>query len=420
MSETFVIRLLPERDTEEVAQWLLVDQGGARMGVVLTGSVTDAAPLAVGRKVVVIVPGTDALLAEPLLPIKRAVQLEQLVRYALEEQLASDIDDLHFALGKRTASGATPVVALEHERMQRWQAQLTGAGIVADVMYVDTDLVPSATGGIAIVDGGLLWTRQGSSRATVLDVQPLADALQLALPDSKDNEQVSAGDVTLYIAQADYEHDIVAINACRTRLPNLQVKLLPEGPLPLFALHAVTANEATLAVNLLTGKYARKKSWDKALAPWRIAATLCGVAVALYLATTGVRYWQLARAEKQLDRELTELLGQTLPASPNKDPRTARRQFETQLAASRGSGDGGGLLHGLNVLGNTVEQVPETRIDALAYRTKTIDLRVTAPSVDALDRIQHLATEQGLTAEIQSATPRDKKVEGRLQFKAPG
>ena len=49
----------------------------------------------------VLVPGTDVLLAEPDLPLKPGVKLQQLVPYALEEHLADDIDDLHFALGKR-------------------------------------------------------------------------------------------------------------------------------------------------------------------------------------------------------------------------------------------------------------------------------------------------------------------------------
>jgi hypothetical protein len=62
----------------------------------------------------------------------------------------------------------------------------------------------------------------------------------------------------------------------------------------------------------------------------------------------------------------------------------------------------------------------DTRVDALAYRPKVIDLRVTAPNVDALARIQQLINEQGLHAEIQSATPRDNKVEARLQLKSPG
>ena len=74
----------------------------------------------------------------------------------------------------------------------------------------------------------------------------------------------------------------------------------------------------------------------------------------------------------------------------------------------------------LGALGEAIAQAPETSVEALSYRTDVLDLRVLAPSVDALDRIQHVATERGMNAVIQSATPRDAKVEGRLQFKTTG
>jgi general secretion pathway protein L len=432
MSDNFVIRFLPgeviaEPGTETFAnaEWLLVDATGGRMGMVLSGSLAEAAPLAVGRKVIAIVPGTEASFAEPVLPPKRAAQLETLARYALEEQLASDIDDLHFALSKRSATGAVPVVAVQDSRMQAWLSQLAAVGLHADAMYVDSDLVPNSSGIVLVVQNGFVWVRHGASRATVLDVRPISSAFDVALPIASNSSQESApdivaGDVTIYVGQADHDAYSNEIESLSARVPNAHIKLLPEGPLPLFALEAARPSVLQNApVNLLTGKYARKRAWDKTLAPWRVAAMLCGVAVLIYLATSSLRVWQLVSEEKELDRQIVEVLTQTLPAVSSKDPRNARRQFESQLATVRGGGDNGGLLHGLRVLGNTVEQVPDTRIDALAYRTKVIDIRVTAPSVDALDRIQHLVTEQGINAEIQSATPRDNKVEGRLQLKSP-
>ena len=46
------------------------------------------------------------LLMEPELPAKAGAKLAQMVPYALEEQLAEDIDDLHFAIGRRGAAEA--------------------------------------------------------------------------------------------------------------------------------------------------------------------------------------------------------------------------------------------------------------------------------------------------------------------------
>ena len=60
----------------------------------------------------VLVPGTDALLAEPVLPLKSGAKLAQVVPFALEEQLATDVEDLHFAVGKREGRPGTPVTVV--------------------------------------------------------------------------------------------------------------------------------------------------------------------------------------------------------------------------------------------------------------------------------------------------------------------
>ena len=40
-------------------------------------------------------------------------------------------------------------------------------------------------------------------------------------------------------------------------------------------------------------------------------------------------------------------------------------------------------------------------------------------AVDALDKIQHATAERGVSTQIQSTSPRDSKIEGRLQLKSP-
>jgi type II secretion system protein L len=288
---------------------------------------------------------------------------------------------------------------------------LNAAGIVADAMYAESEVLPAIPGGVCVVIDRVLYLKRGP-QATTLDVQPLSEALQLAFGD----ESPLVGDIVVYLNQVDYESHTAALEELRERLPSVQTKLLPEGPLPLFASQAVQAT----AVNLLSGNYARKKSWNKTLAPWRVAAILTGVMVLLHLSVSGLQMWQLARAEKQLDQQIRDLVAQTLPGAQVTDTRKARQLFEGPLRASRAVGGEAGLLSSLDILKSTFEQMTDTRVDALAYRPKIIDLRVTAPNVDALARIQQLINEQGLHAEIQSATPRDNKVEGRLQLKSPG
>ena len=94
------------------AEWLSVDGSGTRHGNVQTGTLDIASGLAGGRKLIAIVPGTDVLLAEPVLPLKSGVKLQQIVPFALEEQMAADVEDLHFAIGRRNERPGTPVAVV--------------------------------------------------------------------------------------------------------------------------------------------------------------------------------------------------------------------------------------------------------------------------------------------------------------------
>lgn len=412
MAEALVIRLRspsPE-PVAELAEWLLVDTGGARLGNVGAGPLSEAAPLAAGRRVIVLVPGTDVLLAEPELPVKAGARLLQVVPFALEEQLASDVEDMHFAVGRREARPGTPVAAVACASMDAWMAALKAAGITASALYSESAAVPVTPNGVTLlIEGVRIHVRREGVPAAVVEAEPLIEGLQLALaagPETREN-------VTLYMNAADYERDKDMIEELREFTASLQVKLLPDGPLALLGV-TVAAQPAT---NLLQGAYAPATSIHVSFVPWRYAALLAGVFVVVHLGVKGVQYWKLGAEEARLDTEISAAFAQALPGAREVD---ARSQVEARLAQLRGSGVAGGLMTGLGMLGEAMTQAPDTSVEALSWRTNTLDLRVLAPNVESLDRIQHAAVERGMAAEIQSATPRDAKVEGRLQFKSPG
>jgi len=413
MSETLFIRL-PAHNTQSGAdlgavQWLLADAAGGRLGVVMSGALQDAAPLAATRRVIVAVPGSEVLLAEPILPIKSGAKLMQILPFALEEQLASDVDDMHFAVGKRTNRPGTPVAAVTHEHMRTWIDALTAAGISADAILPESTLLPVTPGAhTAVVDNGVLHLRTGDL-PTTLDARPLNETLTLALPSTD-------AALMLYVTQAEYDRDNNAFDALRERIVDLDIKLLPEGPLPLFALEADRNSD----LNLLQGAYQKRSSFKTRLAPWKYAAALAGIAALLHVGYNGTQLWRLSRAEAKLDTQIVEIFSRTLPQATNKDPNAARRQFEARLATLRDSGDSGALLPGLLALGEALVQTPDTRIEQLSYRGRVLDLRLSAPTVDALDKLRSLTQSAGWQSDLQSATPRDKHVEGRLQLKTPG
>src|SRR5690606_3089436 len=139
----------------------VVDGHGARLGSVQSGTLAEAAPQTIGRRVILLVPGPDVLLAEPVLPLKSGAKLAQIVPFALEEQLATDVEDLHFAVGKRDGRPGTPVAVVSRARMQEWQDTLTAAGIHADSIYAETAALPVTPNGVTLViDAARVYVRR--------------------------------------------------------------------------------------------------------------------------------------------------------------------------------------------------------------------------------------------------------------------
>lgn len=407
MSETLVIRL---RAAEEApASWLVVDANGARSGPLQSGPVADALNLAPGRRVVLLVPGTEVALAEPELPLRSSARLAQVVPYALEEQLASDVDTLHFAVGARVAGAVgTPVAIVARSLMQRWFDQCEAAGIHADAAYADSAAVPGAAAGCTLLlDESLLYVRRADALPYVLDATDVPAALDLALGATEAGPE-SGENVTFYAGTTEYEQHRESIEGLRDRTASLQVKLLPEGALPLLAAQA--ANGA--GVNLLQGAFGARSSLGTRLRQWRLPASLAAAVALLFIANQAVGWWQLSRAERALDAQIAEIFAQALPGQPVVDPRA---QMQGALGAQGAAS--AGLLPVMSALAVAMAEAPSARIEAMSFRGNALELRLTAPTVEALDGIKQTMTRDGMAAELQSATPRGGVVEGRLQVR---
>ena len=74
--------------------------------------------MATGRRVAVILPASEVLATDSDAPAKSAAKLAQVIPYALEERVADEIENLHFAIGDRdAATGRVPVVVVARARI---------------------------------------------------------------------------------------------------------------------------------------------------------------------------------------------------------------------------------------------------------------------------------------------------------------
>jgi general secretion pathway protein L len=423
MADWLLIRL--PRDPAEHASWIVVDARGATVEAPAGGALALAAPAAAGRHVCVLVPGTDVLLMEPELPAKAGAKLAQMVPYALEEQLAEDIDDLHFAIGRRGGADSstrragdasrTPVAVVARALMDEWLGAVQAAGIVAESMYADTDLLPANPGqAVAWLDGDMVVVRPAGGSPVTMPVDALEQALSLAQPTDGFTAEHRGAGLILYTGAAEWQQHGPAIEAVRERFDGIKVQVLGDGPLALLAQQL----PADVAINLLQGSYAPQTSQALGWGAWRVAAILLACLVGLHVAGKATELGVLKKREHTLDASIDQAFRAAMPGEYNTTD--ARRRMQQRLVNARGGGEFSGLLPALGALAVARNGAPGTVVQALSFREGAVDLKLAAPNAESLDRISHALRDNGWQADLTAGNVVGTRYEGRIQIRPKG
>jgi general secretion pathway protein L len=410
MAESLLLRL--PRDPEQAASWLIVDARGAPVGPPQSGPLNLAAARLSGRRVCVLVPGTDVLLAEPDVPVKAGVKLQQVVPYALEEHLADSIDDLHFALGKRAAqSSRVPVAVVARTLLNEWLATLRGAGINADAMYADSDLLPKNPGqAVVLLEEDAVFVRPPGGNAVTLPADALAQGLEIAQSDS--DTASGARGLILYTGAAEWQRHSAQVEAVRPAFDGIKIQLLTGGPLALFAQQLPAGDP----INLLQGDYAPKSVAAEGWQAWRIAAFLLVGLIALHVLGKAVQLHFLKTREHQVDVSIVSTARSVLPDAVSAPD--ARRRLEQRLVQYRGAGSG--LLAALQALAQARDATPGAALESLNFHNGAVEMKLSAPDASSLDHLSQALRNNGWQADLLGGSNTAKGYEGRLQVRANG
>ncbi len=417
MSESLVIRLDPAPC--DTATWVAVDATGALLDQPAAGPLAAASPAAAGRQVIALLPALEVLRTSADVPLKAGSRLLQALPFALEEQLAADVDELHFAAGSRDEHGRVPVAVVRRDAMAAWTQRLGEAGLKAAHAYCESDAVgamPNTATLLIQADGAVLTAADGS--ATALDCDNLDAVLELWV-----SQQLAGADASMPLHLVVYGTPAVLAPFAPTwerlqvRLASLDVRGLAEGALPRLAARIVTSP----GIDLLQGEFARRAGLASYWPAWRLCAALAAALALLALGVQLLETSRLGREAARLDSTIDQAFHYVFPdAGPVADARTELSARLQQLG-QQGAGGPREFLDVLRVVGQTVKAENQARIEGLSYRPGTLELRLRAPNVEALDRIQQGVTQSGgVRAQIQSANSVGDQVVGRLQITRAG
>lgn len=392
MSQFLVLRLA------DPVSWVITDADGGRIGPVSIGRLADAAPLAAERPLIVIAPGASVTFAQPELPVKGGARVAQVVPYAMEESLAGEVEQFHFAVGRTDAEGRTLVAAVRRDELRGWMDALKAAGLDPQALVPEPLCVPDNPGKtVAVIDAGKLLVRAPGALPVALDAEPLTEAFALAGLEGEDRH------VQLYVSQQDWQDSREMIEALREVTGSLDLQLLPDGALPLMAAGSVQSD----ALSLLQGEFARRTGWRAEWQRWRIAAFLALAALALHVGMRGYDLIRLRAEEQRLDAAIEQAVRIAMPDVERIVD--ARAQIEQRLAGGAAA-DPEGLLARLAAVGGAMSGATGPTIESLGWRNGSLQLQMIAADTDTLARFAQALTARGLTADVESTTPGEKGV----------
>lgn len=399
-------------------RWMVCNSDGHVVVNAMSGELVQAASMSAGRKVAVILPAGDALVTESDAPPKSAAKLAQIIPYALEERVADEIENLHFALGERDPNtGRVTVVVIERERIDARLAELRAAGLQPTAVYSEASLLPSMPGQmIAMLDGDTLTLRSADSPPLVMPALSLDDAFEIALatqPAAVPGLEAPAPGLLIYAGHDEWQAHQNAVDAWRERFTGVKVQLLRDGPLSLLAPAAASGD----AVNLLQGALAVSSPVQQGWRAWRVAAVLAGVLLCLHLGSRIFELQRLKKTEAALNTSIEDAFRAAMPGVQNASD--ARRRIARRLEEVR-SGGGGSLLPALAALAIARNAAPSTTIEGINYREGVLDLRVIAPDAASLDAIGQQLRAANWQADIKDLTASGDSYRGRLQIRKAG
>lgn len=398
MSDLAFIRLAARGD-DPVTWWPAADAGA-----VGSGTLQEAAAAVGQREVVVLVPTEQVLLATARVPGRHRAQRARAVPYSMEDDMARDVEDSHFALPAGGGPSPLPVCVADRERMDDWTSALQEAGLRPAALVPDALVLPLVEDSwtVARVNGHAL-VRTAVNAGFMADEDNLPTLLALAL------EAHDGRPPARLMVLADDEP--AAAGALAGAAAGLEITV-DEPPRPLLA-RAAAGYDRRTTLNLLQGEYAPGGEDGERWRPWLVVAALAVLWLAMEGAIQVADFSRLKQQEARLDAGIEATFRDALPGVTRMvNPRV---QMERRLAFLEGRESGAtGLLPLLHAAGGVLRDEADIKLTALSYRGDALYLDLQLPNLQRLDRLKSSLAEDGRAVEIQNASSEGGRVRARI------
>ncbi len=401
MSEFILLRLDGEF---HASTWLRCDSTRGPVGF----SQAASEPLPTGLKVIAVCASASLALRFVNAPKQGRERFRQAIGFALEDFVASDVDELSFVLPLNLDEGLQAVAVIDKARMQRALDDLRTAGFQVEALVplptllaIDTVWVERALTSFrfSATDAGRADT--SGAEAGTIDSESLSALLK--------QKQSGDGALPLHLLLND------GIN-------------FPKLP-PHFTAEAIAEPNHYLAARLLqmpqllsliTPTRPAGGAFKVAKA-WRLTATLAGLALLVQGLRVGVDFYQLSHTLSLQEQEIGQHYQQVFPGGPvSLDPvamlLSKLKSEQTEIA----TGARGGALGLFRRIAPVLYSETRLALINADYRNGELELSFRSPDLATIDALRaRLATLSGLEVSLgnNNIDPNGQMLTGRIKIK---
>ena len=364
-----------------------------------TVKLSHAAELVQDRRVVILLPVEQMYLGLVAVQTKNKKQLEKAIPFALEDELTEDIENLHFSLGKRTENREIPVAVISKVHLDHLIKILSNVNILPDIITADIfGLQYNDSEWTLCIDDGHVLARTSQWNGFACDTADFNDFMQVAA-----QEQDSPPSNMIVFSHPDEKIEQIA------GLNNVQ---FDDFWSPSAFIKGFSSEHC---INLLQGSYAKADKTHMTIRPWKIAAVLAAIWIAISMLHTGIEYNRYNRMNETLTTQVDQVFKRTFPdVKKVVNARVQMQQRIKELTSSGQENSQADFLKFLHQSGYELYKNPNVSIIDIQYKNNQLSLEIKAKDIQLLEAVKTKLQSKNIKAELQTAKSVDDFVLARM------
>ncbi len=352
-----------------------------------------------------LVPGSKVVTQHLTVSRKEQRHLRQLAPYQLEDELAGEIDDIHFAFGT-AVDEQVPIVCIDRHWLRKHYDALASIGLEVVRCLPDTLLLPRDDDGWTLRLGRELQVCRGPGDGFAVAESLASMALGALAEETVGDDLATVPDSITLLAESDEKLE---------RLESLLPESLAERVVDRRLTRAWDLDWSLRdAIDLCQGEFSRRLPLQRWWYMWRQVGYLAA-AVLVAFVVVNVAELQLLKSQQQSLRKAMETVyRQVIPQGAMVDP---EKQLAQKARSSHTLATSSQLMPMLAAVTPVVAATKGVQLRTMNYSDEKRELRlnIQAPSFKTIEKLRSDLNQNGMVATLINSSASGNEHQARLR-----